>query len=532
MHCNKKIFLISSSETPISNELCSLIKKKFNCDIRTIDPKDLNPLNGGQPDLVCWIENQEGLPEIQRNFWPAVPKILVPHTQNGNGRDAAIPPQFDDVILNPFNESEVQYRIGRFIDFRKYNRTDLVKQKLFRKMAELRLIGQHPTFLNALMQLSSVADSEVTILISGETGVGKEVCARAVHYLSNRADKPFIPVNCGAIPTNLLENELFGHKKGAFTDARTNEVGIVAEAESGTLFLDEIDALTLEAQTKLLRLLQDKSYKPLGETRDRVADIRLIAATNVDLRERIEKCCFRSDLFYRLSVIHVSLPPLRDRRSDIPLLADYFIKKFSSRLGRGNKSFSKAAIQKLSSYEWAGNIRELENIIQQAILLSPTSVILPEYIKFPDQAQVHSDNEEMFEKSFREAKQDAIEKFEKEYVTRLLFLCDGNITHAAQKANKDRADFSRLVKKHGIDMHSLGMNPLPDFLFCPTKHSCFLFKFAVSHVGYGISPTYVIYLINKKLSDYSIRWCSSIPTVSLSFPLVSWVTLFIFFNNL
>lgn len=459
MH-HRKILFITSSETQVPDTLSSLIKNKFGCDIRTVDEGCLNQLDHWQPDLVFWIGDERcHLPDIKRDFYPAVPKILVQYSLAGNGKDIVIPPQFDDVIVSPLNESEICYRIGRFIDFSKDHEKEKAKQTLFRKMGELRLIGEHPAFLNAMMKLSSVADSDVTILLSGETGVGKEVCARAVHYLSNRSGKPFIPVNCGAIPTNLLENELFGHKRGAFTDARTNEIGIVTEAESGTLFLDEIDALTLEAQTKLLRLLQDKSYRPLGQTKDRFANIRVITATNVDLKEKIGTCCFRSDLFYRLSVIQVSLPPLRERRSDIPLLGDFFIRKFSNQLGRGHKTLSKAAIQKLLAYEWPGNIRELENIIQQAILLSSTSVILPENINLPEHTEPQPVSEEAFDKSFREAKKNAIERFEKEYITRLLSLCDGNITRAAQKADKDRADFSRLVKKHGIDPHAFGLPP-------------------------------------------------------------------------
>ena len=239
---------------------------------------------------------------------------------------------------------------------------ELAKKNALQKLGMADLIGQDPVFLEAAGKIPLVADCDATVLITGETGVGKEVCAHAVHYLSKRADKPFVPVNCGAIPLNLVENELFGHRKGAFTDTHGNQQGLLAEAEGGTLFLDEIDSLPQDAQSKLLRLLQDKTYRPLGETKSVRADIRIIAATNADLRQKAQAGAFRMDLFYRFSFT-LLLPPLRDRRTDVPVLAEYFLEKHGKEYGRGRKTLSAAALQKLLSYHWPGNIRELQNIM-------------------------------------------------------------------------------------------------------------------------------------------------------------------------
>jgi DNA-binding NtrC family response regulator len=258
-----------------------------------------------------------------------------------------------------------------------------------------------------------------------------------------------LPVDCGAIPSNLIENELFGHRKGAFTDAQTNQFGIIAEAEGGTLFLDEIDALPLESQSKLLRLLQDKTYRPLGQAQYAKANVRVIVATNEDLGRKAQQNLFRKDLFYRLT-INLELPKLRERASDIPLLAEYFLKKYEKEMGGKPKSLSPASVQKLIMYDWPGNIRELENVIQQAIILSQNTVILPENINISSSTAA-ADSDRL---SFRDAKKKAIEEFEKEYIIGLLVFHKGNITRAALDARKDRSDFSRMMRKFNLDRNS------------------------------------------------------------------------------
>ncbi|MBI5049537.1 MAG: sigma-54-dependent Fis family transcriptional regulator, partial [Nitrospirae bacterium] len=290
-------------------------------------------------------------------------------------------------------------------------------------------------FLNEVEKIPIVAKCDVTVLICGETGTGKELFARAVHYLSPRADKPFIPLNCGAIPAELAENELFGHIKGAFTGANSPQLGLVHEAHGGTLFLDEIDCLPLSAQVKLLRFLQDKEYRQLGSTKISQVDVRIIAATNTDLEKALEEGRFRKDLFYRLNVIPFALPPLRERREDILLLAQHFLAEYAFEFNKNITDFSPGAMQKLLLYKWHGNIRELENVIQRAVIFSNQATIQDTEIVLP----AHEDT--LHQESFKTAKSNIISQFEKNYIHSLLLIYQGNITKAAKSAKKNRRAF-------------------------------------------------------------------------------------------
>jgi DNA-binding NtrC family response regulator len=268
-----------------------------------------------------------------------------------------------------------------------------------------------------------------------------------VHYQSPRRGKPFIPVNCGALPDHLFENELFGHAKGAYTDASSPEKGLVAEAEGGTLFLDEVDTLSASAQVKLLRFLQDREYRPLGCSRSITADVRIIAATNADLWQQVQSKQFREDLYYRLNIVALCLPPLRERPEDIPLLADHFLRRYAHHYGRQSLQFAAATLPKLVAYAWPGNVRELESIIQRAVLLTPAEILQPENIDLHFSApRAVSETD-----SFHAAKARAIAQFERTYLNTLLAAHRGNITHAARHAGEARRSLQRLLKKHGLN---------------------------------------------------------------------------------
>ena len=270
------------------------------------------------------------------------------------------------------------------------------------------------------------------------------------NYHSNRKDKPFIPVNCGALPDHLFENELFGHAKGAYTDASTAEKGLVAEAEGGTLFLDEIDALSLSAQVKLLRFLQDQEYRPLGSSKTRTANVRIICASNADLRQLCQNKEFREDLYYRLNVLSLTVPPLRERPDDIYLLANHFLNVYRKQRHLEVLRFSLDALQKLLVYDWPGNVRELEGIIHRSVILSSPPIIQSADIDLPSQFQAGS-----FEnRSFRIAKSLAIEQFERAYLTHLLSTHRGNISRAAKAVGKDRRVLQRLLRKYDLDRHA------------------------------------------------------------------------------
>jgi two-component system, NtrC family, response regulator GlrR len=308
------------------------------------------------------------------------------------------------------------------------------------------LVGESPDFLVQLQKIPLIAKCDANVLIEGETGTGKEVYARAIHYCSSRAAKPFMPVNCGAIPVELVENELFGHERGAFTSALTLQAGMIEEANGGTLFLDEIDCLPLLAQVKLLRFLQEKEYKPLGSARTRRADVRIIAASNLNLERAVEDGKMRQDLFYRLNIISLTLPPLRQRREDIPLLSKYFLTRYATEFNKEIPGLAQDALHSLLTYNWPGNVRELEHVIERAIVMSEGSLLQAEDLNLPaSPASGHCG-------SLQEAKAKEISRFEKNYIQGLLRVCAGNITRAAKLAQKNRRAFWQLIQKHQIDV--------------------------------------------------------------------------------
>jgi len=313
------------------------------------------------------------------------------------------------------------------------------------KIGLKQLIGQSPGFLREVNKIPAIARCDSSVLITGETGTGKEMFARAIHYLGPRAGKPFIPINCGAIPVELVENEIFGHVKGAFTGASDSHPGLIHEANGGTIFLDEIDSLPLQSQVKLLRFLQEKEYKQLGSTKILRADIRVIASSNIEIERAATEGKFRKDLFYRLNIIPVTMPNLRDRKEDIVLLAKHFLGKYASELNKMATSATPDALRKLVAYEWPGNVRELENVIERAVVFSETNFISEKDLPVPDIESGH------VTESFQAAKTRVIERFEMEYIRKLLVINQGNITKAARVAQKDRRAFWELIRKHNID---------------------------------------------------------------------------------
>ncbi|RQS71534.1 sigma-54-dependent Fis family transcriptional regulator [Burkholderia sp. Bp8963] len=318
--------------------------------------------------------------------------------------------------------------------------------------ARLNLIGQSPCFLAALELIRKYANSTAAVLIKGETGTGKELAARALHYLSGRRDLPFVPVNSGAIPEHLIESELFGHVRGAFTDARETRHGLITEARGGTLFLDEVEALSARAQVALLRFLQDREYRPVGGTLLRNADVRVIAATNLDLAVLARKGLFRCDLLYRLDVLPLNLPPLRERAGDVTVLAETFVERLN-RQGNGPvKALLASSREALNRHAWPGNVRELENLIQREYVLAgdarhidltPADDGSGPVALFP--APVSADE------SFKAAKARAVAEFERTYMFALLSRSGGNLSLASRLSGKDRSDIGKLLRKHGIE---------------------------------------------------------------------------------
>jgi DNA-binding NtrC family response regulator len=328
------------------------------------------------------------------------------------------------------------------------DRDEVLTKKLKEKIGLRQLVGESPVFTEVIKKIPLVAKCDATVLISGETGTGKELCARAIHYLGPRVRCPFVPVNCGAFPLELIENELFGHVKSAFTGASSTQLGLIKEADGGTLFLDDINSLPLSAQAKFLRFLQEKEYRPLGSTKVRYADVRVIAAANINLDKAVREGKLRQDLYYRLNIIPLMLPTLKDRQGDIPLLAQHFLKKCAEKLDKTVTEFAPHAMQKLQLYNWPGNVRELESVVERAVLFSEQPVIRD--------VDIVSQNNKgtACQESFNEAKSKVITQFEIDYIQTLLRINKGNITKAAQVAQKNRRAFWQLIRKHQIDVQT------------------------------------------------------------------------------
>jgi DNA-binding NtrC family response regulator len=315
------------------------------------------------------------------------------------------------------------------------------------------LIGKAPAFREVLARLPTVAQSEAPVLITGETGTGKELVARAVHALSARAQSSFVAVNCGALMDTLLESELFGHERGAFTDAHARRPGLISQAGRGTLFLDELDTLTPRAQVALLRFLQDRSYRALGSTVEQRADVRFVAATNARLEGLVRAGEFRADLYYRVSVFAVNLPPLRERREDIVPLAEHFIAKYAGRTGAAPVLTAEAQAALLAC-EWPGNVRELESAIVRALPMAQGGRIEPRDLGLPGwpsgaSAAMATDPAERTG-SYKAQKRRMVEAFERQYLTQLMTEQGGNVSRAARAAGKERRDLGKLLKRYGF----------------------------------------------------------------------------------
>ncbi|MFT6163589.1 MAG: two-component system response regulator GlrR [Zhongshania aliphaticivorans] len=304
------------------------------------------------------------------------------------------------------------------------------------------IVTRNSSVLETLQQAKMVAASEASVLIQSESGTGKELLARAIHRASPRANKPFIALNCCSVPSSLLESELFGHVKGAFTGATRDHQGLVLAADGGTLFLDEIGDMPLDFQAKLLRVLQEREVRPVGATASIPFNVRIICATHHDLEKLVEDGTFRQDLYYRLHVVQLELPPLRSRRDDIPLLSQYFLEQLSNE--RRKKHFSSEAMETLASASWPGNIRQLRNVVEQTMVLSHTAVIPVSLVK----KALKQDESNIV--SFVDAR----DHFERDYLVEVLQVTGGNVTQAAQLAKRNRTEFYRLLRRHHLDPHS------------------------------------------------------------------------------
>jgi len=349
-----------------------------------------------------------------------------------------------DYITKPFQIDEFVLTVKKALENR------LLKQEVVRLRKEVEsryhfhhLIGKSPSMQTIYDLIERIGDSTSNVLITGESGTGKELVARAIHYNGTRKEGPFIPINCAAIPETLLESELFGYKRGAFTDAKTDKKGLMVEASEGTIFLDEVAEMSPLFQAKLLRVIEQREVRPLGDTNSYPIDVRIISASNRDIKNLIHQGRFREDLYFRMKVIDIELPPLRERREDIPLLVDHFINQFGNKPNRNTSGVSEEALRILINYSWPGNVRELENIIQRAIALCRHEVILPEDLP---SSMLHESNEEsLLEKGLH--KKYTLDQLEKEYIKKVMVEAGGNKSKAAEILGLDRKTLYRKIEE-------------------------------------------------------------------------------------
>ncbi len=371
--------------------------------------------------------------------YPALPVIMM--TAHGSIPDAveATKQGIFAFITKPVDKDELFDSLANAIDIHGVN-TDEAPSKS-------NIVTRSGAMLHLLEQVKLLGPTHVNVLISGASGTGKELLAQAIHQHSQVSNGPFVAINCGAVPGELLESELFGHKKGAFTGAVKDHQGLFQQAQGGTLFLDEIGDMPLNLQVKLLRVLQEKTIRPVGIQEEISIDVRIVSATHKNLPEAIKNQQFREDLYYRLNVVNLKLPPLCERREDISLLAQYFSASIAKRMNQNEKHFANDAMHALVRYDWPGNIRQLQNVVEQVVALTPGEVISAHLVL----AALDSNEKSVEPLSLNDAKKE----FERDYVINTLKMAGGNVAEGAKLAKRNRSDFYKLIKKHNIDVDSL-----------------------------------------------------------------------------
>ena len=357
-----------------------------------------------------------------------------------------------DFITKPFEHDTLVFRLEKALERNTLLMENIRLQKE-RKESDVfqKLVGKSSKMQRVYKTIQMVAKTDLTVLITGESGTGKDLTAMAIHTLSNRSLGPYIAVSCPTVPENILESELFGYKKGAFTHATQNKTGLFQAAHKGSIFMDEIGDITPTIQTKLLRVLQEKEIKPLGDTKTVAVDVRIIASTNQNLKKKIKNGEFRGDFFYRLNVLPVELPPLREHREDIPLIANHLLKKHNKKLEKSVKKISAELMEIFVQRTWDGNVREMENIIMQGILFAGSDEITPKDVGFEKSTQYSGFTGSTFEGTlYKDAKEQTLSQFNSAFIGNLLIMSKGNVTQAAKLCGLDRQALQQIMRRYSI----------------------------------------------------------------------------------
>ncbi|MGC8965606.1 MAG: sigma-54-dependent transcriptional regulator [Caldimicrobium sp.] len=446
----KPKILVVDDEVDILNILKFLLEREgYEVDTTLNGEEAIKKIEKNYYDIVLTDLRMPGISGIvllekTKELSPSTEVVIMTAYASIESAVEAIKKGAADYIVKPFINEDLKMRLRRILEHKKLQReVEILKYQLSQKITGDLFFGTSPQMQEILRLLERITPTKSTVLILGESGTGKGVLAEFIHYNSPRKDKPFISINCSAIPETLLESELFGYKKGAFTGAVSDKKGLIELANEGTLFLDEIGDMPLNLQAKILKFLEFGEFIPLGDTVKKQVDVRVIAATNKDLEALIKEGKFREDLYYRLNVIEIKIPPLRERKEDIPALTYFFIDKLSKEHGKKIKGITSEALTCLMQYNWPGNVRELKNVIERAIILATEEYItlneLPERIK----------GEKNLSQSFKPLKE-ALEEFEKNIILKTLKQCAYNKEKAAQLLGIDLATLYRKLKKYQL----------------------------------------------------------------------------------
>lgn len=439
--------LVIDDDQGICHLLARILQKEgFNVVAETSPSNAINSFKSNNFDLVItdfYMPEMNGLELLGeiKNINPDVDVIVMTaYASIDNAVDAMRKGAYD-YIVKPFQNDDLLLSIKRVFEKRmlaeenRYLRAELSKKYGFHN-----IIGSSPAMQNLFNLIERVADSDAAALLIGESGTGKELVARAIHFSGKKKDRNFVAINCSALPDTLLESELFGHTKGAFTGATESKQGLFEYANGGTLFLDEIADTSPSVQAKLLRVIEDKKIRKLGDNKEMEVDVRIITATSRNLRKLIDENIFREDLFYRINVFPLNIPPLRERREDIPLLIDHFLKD--------RKRIHPSALDILMNYNWPGNVRELENMIERLVVFASSETVMPDDLPSEIKDTVCTKIDSSL--SYQEAKKQVLDEFNQNFIVCTLRQTGGNVTKAAEKLKLDRANLQRLMRKYGI----------------------------------------------------------------------------------
>lgn len=439
--------LIADDEEQIREPLSFVLNKEgYNCKTVNDGSNAIKALQEDNYDILITDIKMPGMNGVEvleksREISPETIVILI--TAYGSVETAiqALRKGAADYFLKPLDFDEVLVRLKNLIRNKELFRFNKILRKQINTNYNFEnIIGKSSVMKKIFEMVKQVSEVSTNILITGATGTGKELIARAIHNNGSRKDKPFIPVNCGAIPDNLYESEFFGYKKGAFTGADTNYEGLFKSADSGTIFLDEIAELPEHMQVKLNRVLQEREIKPIGSSFTIKIDVRILAATNKNLEEEVKSGSFREDLFYRINVVELKLPSLAERKDDVPLLVDHFINKYNNELNKSIMGIDNEVIKLFMSYDWKGNLRELENMIERAVLLCQEDIITPKYLP----SHIFENKNELYTDNLNEA----IETFEQNHINEIIKRTEGNKTEAAKLLGVDPSTLYRKMSKN------------------------------------------------------------------------------------